>query len=418
MPLDLLTRLDPLRRIRCPSCFAEFAAFQMHVRCASDLCRTDLGRQVEDPILTRTLTGREPVPGSRKALRSPWWVDPRHDPRRKVRGWLDWLLLPGSLTCPYCEQASDLRLCPRCHRELPERALRRPGGSVTIFGPRGVGKTTYVTVLLQEIKKAADTPRRLGLRALDEEVRRRYREEYFDVTYGSPGADGPGRRRHAATQSLDVDRRVLQPFVFELKTAAAGPGPIVSFCDLAGEDWEFKVELLRREGGHLVRGAGGLLFVIDPLRIPQVAAQVVRTEEEEAFSPADYVEDADKLAEFFPKLPARTPLAIVLNKIDRWGPLLGEETLLHQIARSAPTETPDKKLDRAIHEEVRSALRHWGQVEFLDRLESDFPTHQFFACSALGDAAQVDDEAPMPLPTPLLVERAAVWLLDRQGLLR
>ena len=43
--------------------------------------------------------------------------------------------------------------------------------------------------------------------------------------------------------------------------------------------------------------------------------------------------------------------------------------------------------------------------------------HRFFACSALGDAAPDRDDAPQPLPTPLLVERPVLWLLERQGLL-
>ncbi len=196
-----------------------------------------------------------------------------------------------------------------------------------------------------------------------------------------------------------------------------GPSPLVTFCDLAGEDWEMKIDLLRREGGNLVRRSRGLLFLIDPLRIPEVAAQLDLTEEETTVPAADYVEDADKLADFFPKTPVRTPLAICLNKIDRWGPLLSKASVLHEVARSVPTAEPDGRLDRLVHEEVRTALRLWGQTEFLDRLESDFPNHRFFACSALGDAAQLRADLPPPLPTPLLVERPALWILEQQGLI-
>jgi hypothetical protein len=393
----------------------------MHIRCASAACRCDFTKQVEDVILTRTLTGQDARPGSGTALRSPWWVDPRQDSRRRLRGLLDLLVLPGALTCPKCREPADLRLCPECHHELPGRALLpRRSGNVTIFGPQAVGKTTFLTVLLQEIKKGGR--RRLGLKPLNDEVRDRYRHDYQDLTYGSREGGliphpGTARSRHAPTLSLEIDRRVLQPLVYELKTGLDGPSPLVSFCDLAGEDWEMKTDLLRREGGHLVRRSRGLLFLIDPLRIPEVAAQLELTEEEATVPPADYVEDADKLADFFPRTPVRTPLAICLNKIDRWGPLLSKDSKLHEIARSVPTSEPDPRLDRILHEEVRAALRIWGQTEFLDRLESDFPDHRFFACSALGDAAQVRPDLPPPLPTPLLVDRPALWILERQGLL-
>lgn len=425
MALDWLSRLDPLRRLRCPFCFGEFAAFQMHLKCTSDACRTDFGRQVEDPILTRALGGAAlgQRPGS--GLKSPWWVDPRHDPRRRVRGWLDLLVLPGALTCPMCGSDADCRLCPHCHRELPDRALEdRKTGNITIFGPQSVGKTTFLTVLLQEIRKEDAAGKRLGLKPLNDEVRSRYNTEYHDVTYGTRdqtvGAlrQGVVRSRHAPTLSLEIDRRVLQPLVYELKTGSPkATSPLVSFLDLAGEDWEMKVDLLRREGGPILRQSRGLLFLIDPLRIPEVSARMDLTEEEANVPAADYVEDADKLADFFARTPVRTPLAICLNKLDRWGPLLNRDTVVHQVARSVLDREPDKALDRTIHEEVRTALRKWGQEEFLDRLESDFPIHQFFACSALGDAAQIRPDELPPAPTPLLVERAALWLLERQGLI-
>src|SRR5947209_16585467 len=99
MPLDLLTRLDPLRRIRCPFCFERFAAFEMHLRCNDHGCKTDFAHMVEDPILSRALNGRR---GAGTALRSPWWVDPRTDRRRGWRRHLDRMVLPGSLDCPNC----------------------------------------------------------------------------------------------------------------------------------------------------------------------------------------------------------------------------------------------------------------------------------------------------------------------------
>lgn len=424
MPLDLLTRLDPLRRVRCPYCLADFAAFRMHLRCGSEICRNDFSKQIDDPILTRALNGQASLaPGT--ALKSPWWVDPWLDPNRPVRRHLDWLLMPGELTCPMCREPTDERLCPACHQRLPERVIRqRRSGNVTVFGPQAIGKTTFLTVLLQEIRKDRGEGLRLGLRALDEEVRDRYRHEYYDITYGDRdqgvgGPSGQNRSRHTASLSLEINRRVLEPLVYELKRSDqdGSTAPLVSFSDLAGEDWEMKIDLLRREGGHLVRRSRGLLFLIDPLRIPEVADQLELSEEESTVGPADYVEDADKLATFFPRVPVRTPLAICLNKLDRWGSLLPEGSTLREIALSVPGGEPDPSLDDRVHEEVRTALRRWGQIEFLDRLEADFPKHRFFACSALGDAALGSPDQPPPMPTPLLVERPALWLLKQQKLL-
>jgi hypothetical protein len=213
---------------------------------------------------------------------------------------------------------------------------------------------------------------------------------------------------------------VLQPLIYVVKRRDSHkPQPLLSFSDMAGEDWEMKVPLLKREGGHLIRQARGLLFIIDPLRIPEVARdpRLELTDKERMVPAADYREDLSKLASFFPRTPVRTPLAICLNKIDRWGPLMAEGTVLHEVARSVPEQSPDRRLDQVVHDEVQSALRRWDQLSFLEHLAIDFPNHRFFGCSALGDAAQSREDMPQPLPTPLLVERPVLWLLQQQKIL-
>ena len=425
MPLDLKTRLDPLRRVRCPYCFERFAAFEMHLRCESTACLHDFANQVEDPILTMTYFG----PGADSTIRGPWWVDPRRDERRGFRRHLDWLILPDALDCPYCARPTDARLCPHCHRRLTTSAIEGTPGHVTIFGPQSVGKTTFMTVLLHEFDRRVGPGRGLLLEPIDDEVRRRYRQEYRDVTYGA-GLDGIGagldldssRQAHMPTPPLEVNRRVLEPLVYSVKRRdRRARAALLSFSDLAGEDWEMNSATLRLEAGHLIRDAGGLLLLIDPLRLPSVAGdpRIRLTPKEATAPPADYREDLSKLAGFFDRTPVKTPLAICLNKLDRWGPLLDRGTTLHEYATSVPNGIEeDTGLDAAVHEEVRAALDRWGQLAFLEHLAIDFPNHRFFACSALGDAAVEEEDAPQPLPTPLLVDRPLLWLLRRRGLLR
>ncbi|CAN5609245.1 hypothetical protein BH23PLA1_BH23PLA1_06710 [soil metagenome] len=425
MPLDLLARLDPLRRVRCPFCFERFAAFEMHLRCDNAACASDYTHMIEDPILSRALNG----PGPGDSLRSPWWVDPRADLRRGFRRHLDWFLLPGTLDCPNCGKGTDCRLCPRCHQVLPETAIAREAGHITIFGPQSVGKTTFMTVVLHELDRRFGPERGLLLEPLNDEIRDRYRLEYQDVTYGSQqhgvGENWAGagdRQPHPPTAPLETNRRVLQPLIYRVKRRSRGRSePLLSCSDMAGEDWEMHFPTLKREAGHLIRQAKGLLFLIDPLRLPQVARdpRIRLTEKERLVPPADYREDISKLASFFERTPAKVPLAICLNKLDRWGPLMAEDTALFEVSRSAPGRlTIDRGLDQLIHEEVRSALRRWDQLPFLEHLDIDLPVHRFFACSALGDAAQEHEDEPQPLPTPLLVERPLIWLLERQGILQ
>ena len=429
MPLDLLTRLDPLRRVRCPFCFERFAAYEMHFRCDDHHCKADFAHMVDDPILSRALHGRNSHGGAGSTLRSPWWTDPPADPRRGWRRFLDWMLLPGELDCPSCGNWTDCRLCPRCHARLPDSVVTLDAGHIAIFGPQSVGKTTFVTVLIHELDHRAGPERGFILEPLTDEIRERYQREYHDTTYGGDqfgvGEDLAGdayRRSHSATPSLETNRGVLQPLVYRL-TRRKGRGgrrssTLLSFFDTAGEDWEMNIDLLRGEARYL-RQARGLLFLLDPLRIREVAhdRRLTLTEKERHVPAADYLNDARKLASFFPRTPVKVPLAIVLNKLDRWGQLLDEGTALHEIATGAPRTAPDRSLDALVHEEVQSALRRWGATGFLEHVAVNFPDHRFFASSALGDAAQEQEDAPQPLPTPLLVDRPVLWLMERQGIL-
>ncbi len=434
MALDLLTRLDPLRRVRCPFCFERFAALEMHLRCNDHYCKTDFARMVDDPILSRALNGPRWMAGtsSGSTLRSPWWVDPLHDERRGVRRFFDWMLLPSSLDCRNCGKPTDYRLCPRCHAHLPDSVVTLDFGHIAVFGPQSVGKTTFVTVLLHEFDHRVGPERGFILDPLTDEVRDRYDREYHELTYGGSqfgiGEDlvsDAFRRSHSATPSIETNRGILQPLVYRLTRNVRGrgvPSTLLSFFDTAGEDWEMNLDLLRGEANYL-KLARGLLFLLDPLRIREVAPGTVAAPADREGEPRPGrrlpgFRRPEASATFFPRLPSKTPLAICLNKLDRWGGLMEPGTTLHSLARSVPSTPPDRTLDQRVHEEVQSALRRWGATGFLEHISLIFPNHRFFVCSALGDAAQDADDAPQPLPTPLLVERPVLWLLEQQGILK
>jgi hypothetical protein len=429
MALDLLARLDPLKRIRCPFCFERFAAFQMHFQCENYHCRSDIAKWIDDPIRTRALQGNISANGRGAALRAPWWSDPSRDQLRGLRRFGDWMVLPKTVRCGACRQATSCRLCPRCHAHLPDSVVTLDAGHIAIFGPQSVGKTTYITVLLNELDHRVGPKYGFILSPLTEEVRKRYEDDYYGPTYGASQfglgdelATGIDRRSHTQTAPISAGNRdVLLPLVYRLtrREGSRRANTLVSFFDTAGEDWEMHIDQLRAEARYLGL-ARGLLFLVDPLRIRAVAhdPRLRLTEKESRVPPADYLNDARKLETFFPSIPVKTPLAVCLNKLDRWGCLLPEGTAIRDLTRSVPTREPTRGLDDAVHEEVRAALYRWGMGGFLEHMEVSFPNHRFFACSSLGDAAQEHEDEPQPLPTPILIDRPVLWLLERQRMVK
>ncbi len=423
MPLDLWTRLNASRRVRCPFCFERFPAHALHFQCDSPECRADFSRMMDDPILARALHGPR---ASGSALRGPWWCDPKREVRRGVRRFFDRALLPQSVDCPHCGKPATRRLCPCCHRALPDAMVGLPDGHVAVFGPQSVGKTTYVTVLLHELdyrigrnaaSRSIRSPTMSATATIENTTRR------LTAAVGSASARSPTTRPIAAAiPPRRVSKRIAaccNPSSFGSRDGSrnARASALIAFFDTAGEDWEMNVELLRSEARYLGE-ARGLLFLIDPLRIPAVAhdPRISLTEKERRVPAADYLNDARKLATFFRRVPVHVPLAVCLNKLDRWGKLLPPGTTLREWACGVP-DPNQPGLDRIIHDEVAATLSKWGANGFLEYLEVNFPEHRFFACSALGDAATPLDDQAQPLPTPLLVERPVLWLLERQGVL-
>ncbi|HEU5115280.1 MAG TPA: hypothetical protein VFT74_01245, partial [Isosphaeraceae bacterium] len=218
---------------------------------------------------------------------------------------------------------------------------------------------------------------------------------------------------------------ILRPLIFRLTHQANGrrKSTLLSFFDCAGEDWESRSESFRGEAQYMTQ-ASGLLFLVDPLRIEAVASdsRLTLTHKELSARPANYADDIRHLGSFFElkgrKLPSKVPLAVCLNKLDRWGPLMPPGTLLSEVATSVPGASPlPSNLDENVHEEVKAAIERWTGESFSRQLELKFPNHRFFAVSSLGDAAQTDEETPLALPTPLLVDRPILWLLKQQGVL-
>ncbi len=432
MPLDWLTRLDPLRRIDCPVCLRRFALFQMHLRC-DKACQAAHQYTKPDPILTRALQGVHASADPSAALLSVWWTDPTADASRGLRRFLDWIVLPSSLRCAVCKQPAEARLCPHCHAHLSDTILDDAVGHIAIFGPQSVGKSTLITVLIHELAESIGPQHGFVFDPLNDETARRYEYDYRPKVYGErerslAEAHNPAylAHGHQATPPSAENPEILRPLVYQL-TKGSGSRlrtALLSFFDCAGEDWETRNESFQGEAAYMNQ-ARGLLFLIDPLRIEKVASEpgITLTHKELSAKPASYADDIRHLGSFYEsrgqRLPSRTPLAICLNKLDRWGPLLGKDTLLRELAEGVPGASPlPANLDQLIHEEVRAALRQWVGDAFQQQLQLKFPNHRFFACSALGDAASEDEDEPLSLPTPLLVDRPILWLLRQQGVLK
>lgn len=361
------------RRIRCPWCWAPSTQAQLHRACP-DACGDD---------------------GQR---------------------------FPGRDLCPHGRDATRARYCPApdCGRRLEHDYITTPGRIIAVVGSSESGKSTYVGVLVNELRNRVGAAfDGLSVDLVGDASRARYEEVFRHFLYGE-------RRTLRRTDSVRA-LHVLEPLMFTLRfprrallsgrdTVTAG---VVVFYDTAGED-VFDADRRERLARYL-GAADGILFFVDPL---QVASVRERVDGPVPGRPHDQVGMLAGLAEVLRRdrgldAAARidTPLAVVVAKTDALAGVLPPGTALD---RPGPHHGVYDEADgRQVHDEVRAVLQGWTDgAALVNTVRNAFSEHRFFGLTALGlPPTSAEELAPQGIH-PLRVEDPMLWLLSRFGLVK
>ncbi len=406
----------------CPYCFDRTSARRLPFRClmlatgvrGSKRCdaeRDDTWAEFMGPA----------VPASAR-MRGPVFAGPR----RQVG-----LGSAGTRTaCPGCGVPTTVRVCPGCHNDLPSDYCEQDSRIIALVGAKASGKSTYVTVLVNELRHRVGAAYDASLAPMGSATQRRDRELAEDL-YDRLRL--PEATRPAALGFND-------PLIYRLSLpgarhpGAGWPGSgrkdggsrhtALVFFDAAGEDLG-SAEAMDRYTQYL-GAADGIVLLVDPLQLGSVRDSLAPGEGPPL--PAAETPPAQIAADLAAQLRAhghgdsrgrvRTPIAVAVTKIDMLSSLLVPHSPL---LRSAAH--PGGRLDRddlsAVHEEVRELLTGWDSGALYRQLERDFSQLGLFGLSALGAPPPADApaDAPKSGPQPLRVEDPLLWLLALRGLI-
>ncbi|MFE6871501.1 hypothetical protein ACFVFS_33740 [Kitasatospora sp. NPDC057692] len=333
------------------------------------VCPTCLRRVGRADIVFRCVSRPDPCPGDgRLAL-----ADPR----------------APSAVCGRCGRTTSRRHCRRCGERLPEGHLGEPGLIVAVAGPAGSGRSTFLAVLLHELRHGLGA--QLGAALL-------------------PGDD---RTEHEVRQHYE------HPLYREGRTLAAhdphaGPRPLVHRLSLGGGRRErtLTLVLLDTPVGAAppdLAAADAAVLLLDPRDLPGTGLR-----------PGGGTRSAEALDRALAGLPRgdggriRIPVAVGLAKLDLLTPALPPHSPLHRRRSPVPAYDP---VDRAaVDTELRALLELWRGGGITRRLREERADHQLFAFSALG-AAPRSGATPPGGPRPHRVEDPLLWLLHRVGFL-
>jgi len=390
----MISAIKGRRRELCPFCFEYFLLRETPFRCTSPMSRC---APVPDPVLQRH------------------WEDTR--PVGKVLGAQGRFV--RAIRCTDCGHESRKRLCPQCHSDLPHTTGDYKNYIFAVIGAKEAGKSHYLAVLIDQIKKRIGPNMNMLLEAMSDDTIHRYRSDFYDPVFKD-------RRVIQATVSALADRRVQRPLVYSLTLTGKGlfggdtirDAVVLVFFDTAGEDLNSE-DVMSTVNKYIYR-SDGILLLIDPLQLPQVRDRLggatalpgMNTET------ADIMTRTTRLVQKGRNLKATDrisiPLALAFSKFDAVKPLVDDQ---FQLNASARHDGGFDVLDfQAINSEMMALLDDWGEQDLVHQVQTRYAKYGFFGLSALGCNPHGTQQIPCVLPRR--VEDPFLWLLAENRLIR
>lgn len=380
-------------RETCPYCFETLRLRDTPFRCSSPAVRCP---PQLDPVRQKAWNDATPMGKVLQAERKLHWQ------RR----------------CPDCNELTHKRLCPYCHMELPRTLGEYANLIFAVIGAKEAGKSHYLAVLIEQIRKHVGPDTGMLLTPLDDRTMHRYRNDFYNPIYRR------GVVIEATTSGL-VDRQVRMPMVYTLTLTGDTPfgrrrirGVVtLVFFDTAGEDLN-QEDTISTVNKYIYR-ADGIILLLDPLQLPHVRNQLDAAVPlpEENTEAADILVRVTRLIrrgrELLQSKKIPTPMALAFSKFDAVEDLVDPQfQLLSEADHRDGYDRPDFV---AVDAEMRSLLEQWDSRLLQHHLETDYRTFGFFGLSALGCNPHGDQKVPSVLPRR--VEDPFLWLLHHHGLL-
>lgn len=391
----------------CPYCFTRHPLSEVEFRCTNRRCK-----QVDDIPMTKYEFGDVKMP---KKGGNCFPV--------RMKG----SKLPDSGTCPLCGETTYKMVCPSCHNPLPEATLNGTDMIISVVGARGTGKSVFVGILINELMKRVAPAFGGALNGFDDSYNR-YKATFFQRMYID-------KRTPEQTQSglSNADNGAYRPYIFTLRLPKKSlfGNKVDSFTfvffDTAGEDLDDEDTM--STVNKYITSSSGIIFLLDPLQIPEVVNQLSQETVRGASAanlgsvtdPNSIMTSVSHLIRKSNKLSTNRlidiPVAAVFSKFDAIEEIVPEDMA---ILRTSP-HTSEGVFDMAdfnnVNNEVKGLLNAWNYGDFIRDAQINYSNCAFFAVSALGlhnnpKAGSID------MPKPHRIEDPLLWILEENGVIK
>jgi len=327
----------------------------------------------------------------------------------------DWIPLANKKKCVNCKEAAKQLFCDEVKKEIPIEFLSMKSLPIALLGAKASGKSNYIGVLINEIRKKMASPFNCSLSMTSSpESKQAYNDLYYRPLYED------GRTVNA------TDLGEIPPLMFPLRFMDA-KNKIVSmaaltFYDTAGENLNDKSVM--HKFNRYITNARGIILLLDPLQVPNIRKNLINNgfnmlpeQNTEIYDVLSIIIDVIRGVKNI-KGQIQIPLALVFTKIDvleQYNILPADSCLKEEsehIKRGAFIK-PDFENTNI---QMQDLIDNWLDDDLMSYIKQ-FKQHSFFGVSSLGgnpNGTKIDSKGirPRRVLDPLL------WLLSENGYIK
>jgi len=326
-----------------------------------------------------------------------------------------WIPLAYKKKCINCKETAQQLYCNDTMKEIPRDFLDMRSLPIALLGAKASGKSNYIGVLIEEIRKKMARTFNCSLSmSCSKESKDAYDELYYKPLY----INGSTVK---ATDLGEVPPPLIFPLSFMNKKNRIVNMAALTFYDTAGENLNDQSEM--HKYNRYITNAHGIIMLLDPLQVPKIRELLTNNGFNALPAQNTAIYDVlDIIITMIRKVKKvkgqiQIPLALVFTKIDVLeqynvlpeGSCLKEES--EHIKRGAFIR-PDFENTNI---QMKDLIDNWLDADLLNYIKL-FKQHSFFGVTALGQnptngGTKIDSKGirPRRVLDPLL------WLLAEHG---
>lgn len=404
---------EPIAQYTCPFCFSKVDLRHTHYTCTGPSCAKEFAMRASSTRNAENLKyvskdGQNEVDYEKSLV---YGRDPASDNAIIAK---NHIVRDSSGFCDICKRPVYIRVCPICHNPIPPGVEEEGNQIYVILGPKGVGKSHYIAVLVNQLKNYVATEFKSVLNAATDGTTMKYRERYYRRLYEE-------MRKLPPTSSFVTADENREPLIYYFRMFDSKPPKVFTFAffDTAGEDLTSSDKMRSLGIDNYLANAAGVVFLVDPLQIRYIN-QRIHVDNKPAVGPDvnDMLNNICQIIRSNRNISAKAkidiPIAIVLTKSDvLFKAAEDEEEDKVLIAPCSALHVPrepgkyDKENFDQIDVELEEYLRRCLGDGFIQTVNG-FEDHCYFAVSALG-CNPTGTVLPRGV-SPMRVEDPFIWL--------